>query len=762
MVPTMPRRLVALATVSALALATAAPAGATPPPMPQNGLQGAPPAPQAGTPPGRVGRLARLAGTVSHHTADAEQWSPAVLNFPVTTGDSFWTEPGARADIQVASSRLTLAPATELDVATLDDQALAASEPQGEVYLELRAIPAGDTYTIQTPRGAIQIAATGRYDVVAGDTTHPTLITVVEGAAQVTGSNLALQVGPHQTASISGTDTFQGSVGPISQGAFLTAMLAEDRPAPRASAPIPQIVAGMTGCEDLQTQGTWTETPQYGTVWYPPVESDWVPYREGRWSYVGQWGWTWVDQAPWGFAPFHYGRWARIDNRWGWVPVSPGGYAEPAGAYRTPVYAPALVGFIGVGAAVGAAIGFAAGSGAGGPVGWVPLGPREAYYPPYRTNLNYVRSINATSVQNVNQTITQTNIVNNRTVVVQNFFNRGAATVVPAAAMVQSAPIAAAARPLPAEQFSHVQAQFQAPVRPAAATVGVTPAVARQFNFTPNRPAQPLPGPVINPALLRAEAGRPLAVPALRAATPAGSGAVAPAEQARPEPTPRPAAPGPQPTRGTPNPAPVAGLGERPAMPVPEGRPGAPGPEIRPGTARELRPDGAAPEPRPGGPAASAPGIAAARQGAPGPEIRPGGTPEPRTPEVRTPELRPGTPVPEPRPGAPAAEARPATPGQELRPVPAAPAGRPPTPEVRPQPRPAPPPAPHAAPPVPRPESHPEPRREPNPAAFHPPAPPPRPPVVRVSAPPPRPAPRPAPPPPAGSQRSAPPLTRPR
>jgi len=48
-------------------------------------------------PPSRVGRLSNISGTVSFHTIDQDQWSPAELNYPITTGNSFWTEPGARA-----------------------------------------------------------------------------------------------------------------------------------------------------------------------------------------------------------------------------------------------------------------------------------------------------------------------------------------------------------------------------------------------------------------------------------------------------------------------------------------------------------------------------------------------------------------------------------------------------------------------------------------------------------------------------------------
>src|SRR6266849_2839587 len=81
------------------------------------------------------------------------------------------------------------------------------------------------------------------------------------------------------------------------------------------------------------------DEPSYGAVWYPQaVPADWAPSRYGHWRWVEPWGWTWIDDQPWGFAPFHYGRWAYIGNRWGWT---------PGVIVARPVYAPALVAFIG-------------------------------------------------------------------------------------------------------------------------------------------------------------------------------------------------------------------------------------------------------------------------------------------------------------------------------------------------------------------------------------------------------------------------------
>ena len=138
----------------------------------------------------------------------------------------------------------------------------------------------------------------------------------------------------------------------------------------------------MAGYEDLDEYGTWYSEPEDGYVWRPRhVAVGWAPYRHGHWAWVEPWGWTWIDDAPWGFAPFHYGRWAFLRGSWCWVP----------GAYvARPIYAPALVAFIG-----GRNWGFSFGVsfGRGPAIGWFPLGPREFYYPAYRASHVYIRNL---------------------------------------------------------------------------------------------------------------------------------------------------------------------------------------------------------------------------------------------------------------------------------------------------------------------------------------------------------------------------------
>src|SRR6185436_6861284 len=129
--------------------------------------------------------------------------------------------------------------------------------------------------------------------------------------------------------------------------------------APRSAQYVPHDVAGV---DDLDRYGDWREESRYGRVWVPrDVAPDWSPYSTGRWTYDPYYEWTWVDDAPWGWAPYHYGRWVFVRGYWGWA---------PGPVVVRPVYAPALVVFLGGPVAVAAR-----------PVHWAPLGWGEPVVP---------------------------------------------------------------------------------------------------------------------------------------------------------------------------------------------------------------------------------------------------------------------------------------------------------------------------------------------------------------------------------------------
>jgi hypothetical protein len=434
-------------------------------------------------PPALVGRLATIDGTVSFHTKDETTWAAATPNYPITSGNALWADANSHAGIQLGANDVSLGSQTELDIDHLDDQTFQASLPQGTVFLNLRALSNGDQIQIATPRGTVNISQPGRYEIYSGDQSHPSTVTVLDGAAQVNGdNNLNLPVAAGQTGVLQ--DNGQGgpvnatiAQAPAGEDELMAwARSREPQPVAAAQAAPPPETAQMTGAQDLSSYGTWSASPDYGNVWYPQVATDWVPYRSGHWAWVAPWGWTWVDDAPWGFAPFHYGRWVQIGHRWAWAPRP----VVVVGAPVVPVYAPALVTFVGDIGGVGVSLSL------GGPsVGWVPLGPREVYYPPYRVSDRYVRNVNVTYVKNVNIiNVHNTTVVNN--VTVDHFVNHGAVTVVSRDTMTRSQRVSSNIQRVDQHQLEqmHGYNNRQAPFAPTAQTVGLTPTEAKHYGFS--------------------------------------------------------------------------------------------------------------------------------------------------------------------------------------------------------------------------------------------------------------------------------------
>jgi DNA segregation ATPase FtsK/SpoIIIE-like protein len=80
--------------------------------------------------------------------------------------------------------------------------------------------------------------------------------------------------------------------------------------------------------DQLQPYGTWMNYGNYGYVWIPQADRDFVPYGTNGYWVNTEYGNTWVSDYDWGWAPFHYGRWL-YDDFYGWMWV-PGNEWAPA------------------------------------------------------------------------------------------------------------------------------------------------------------------------------------------------------------------------------------------------------------------------------------------------------------------------------------------------------------------------------------------------------------------------------------------------
>ncbi len=638
-------------------------------------------------PPTRVGRIGYMSGSVSFQPAGVEDWVPASPNRPVTTGDQIWVDDGGRAEMHVGATALRLGSQTAFEFLNLDDRTAQIQLSSGSLSVHVQYLEPNEIFEVDTPNLAFSIYRLGDYRIDVLPDSQTTLVTVRVGTGDVTGGGQAFSLNQGQQASVTGDQSIEYNVYTAPAPDWWDTWCLDREIREEHSPSLRYVHADMTGYVDLDDHGDWQDSP-YGEVWTPrDVPAGWAPYHYGHWAWIDPWGWTWVDDASWGFAPFHYGRWAYWRNNWVWVP---GPMSE------TPVYAPALVAWVGgEHFGVSLSLGDAA-------VAWVPLGPREVYMPPYRVSPAYATRINTsnTVVTNINVT----NIYNTTNITTVNYVNArapNAVVAVSAQAMGTAQSVHEVSRPVSAAALSSSQVMRTAQVAPqrqavlgrsagpanvphppaavtGRAVVARTPPPPPPVPFARRQQAlQANPGVPLNPQQVQQirQSSPPPARPVVVRQAPPAAQVVQP--RVAPGPPARSAVPGRQGMQpGNGNQTPAAPVQEYKPVAQPPYRP-APPPQT------QSQPKPVQPAYRPPQPQETTPSAPAKR-----PEYRPA-PPQPQetTPSApaKQPEYRPAPPQPqETTPSAPAKrpEYRPAPP-QPQETTPSAPAKRP---EYRPAP----------------------------------------------------------------------------
>jgi hypothetical protein len=528
--------------------------------------------PDQDDPPSRVARLGYMQGSISFQPAGEAEWVEAARNRPLTTGDKLWADRDSRAELSLGSAVIDLNDNTGISFLNLDDRTAQVQLSSGSISVRLRHLDRDEVFEIDTPNQAFSIFRPGRYRVEASEDGRYTVVSVREGEGESTGNGQTYTVHAGQRATFEGTDRLNANVEELGDpDDFDNWTYARDHR--YENSPSARYVSHeVVGYEDLDDNGDWRPDPGYGNVWYPRVNVGWAPYRDGHWAWIDPWGWTWVDDEPWGYAPFHYGRWVSIRGRWGWIP----GPVEVR-----PVYAPALVVFVGGGGHFG------------GNMGWFPLGPREVYVPSYPVSRGYVNrvnvsntTVNVTQVTNVYNTtiVNKTTVINNVTYVNKNV--SGAVTAVPQQAFTSGQPVSHVAVRVNARDLSSAPVNARAVVAPTSNSVlGVHANTANRVAAPPAAVANravvakvaPPPAPVSFAArqqVMAAHPGQPIARQDLARLRPANTPAAQP--QVRQAPPGKPATPTIGRPMNQPASAPVNQPANRPAVqPTIYERPGA-------------------------------------------------------------------------------------------------------------------------------------------------------------------------------------------
>lgn len=426
----------------------------------------------ADTMPGRVARLAYLSGQVQFAPAGENAWGSVEINRPMVLGDRLLTGDDGRAALELGDASIRIDNGSAFDFLDLDQDNVQIELSQGTLNLAVHRLDEGANFEVDTPTVAFVASTPGIYRIDDNPGGTGSMVTVFRGSGIVYGENgvshpvaegTSYRFNDSALASIDETGLPQ----PDDFDRFCETRDANyQRYAQQQEQYVP---SGMIGGDDLYRYGQWNDVPEYGNVWYPTsVPVGWAPYRYGHWAWIEPWGWTWVDNQPWGFAPFHYGRWVYARNRWGWM---------PGPVHVRPVYAPALVAFVG-----GSGLSVSVRIGGGGPVGWFPLGPRDVYMPWFPASRRYFTNVNVTNIRNVyvNQTV------------INNFYGDyragrmprgrhdyayrgmpGAVTAVPRDVFTGARPVHPAILKLNRAQLQRSEVALRPGVNPGKASIGV-------------------------------------------------------------------------------------------------------------------------------------------------------------------------------------------------------------------------------------------------------------------------------------------------
>ena len=369
-------------------------------------------------PPSRVARLGYISGAVSLQPAGTDDWVDATVNRPMTTGDKLWSDRGSRAALHIGSASLNLSENTGFSFLNLTDTAAQLQLTTGTLRIRVKWLGDNENFEVDTPNLAFTILRPGIYKISVNESGDTTIIKDRSGAGEVTGGGSAYTLHAGDAGTFYGTYQLSADVENFGNDDDDFERWCQQRDHHEdISVSARYVSSDAIGYDDLDDNGGWRPVPEYGMVWFPHTAvPGWAPYHYGHWAYIAPWGYTWVDDEPWGFTPFHYGRWVAVGGVWGWIPCPPRPVA-PGPVYVRPVYAPALVAWIG-----GPHFGISVSIGGGGGVGWFPLGPREVYVPSYPVSRTYVNNVNVSNTT-VNTTVVNnyyTNVVVNKNVNVTN------------------------------------------------------------------------------------------------------------------------------------------------------------------------------------------------------------------------------------------------------------------------------------------------------------------------------------------------------
>ena len=299
-----------------------------------------------------------IEGDVQIKTEDTGEWVPAAANTPLLAGDRIWVPQEGRAEILMKDGTVVrLGEASLLEISVVEKEGVQLFLAGGRSYINFTG-PRQRYLVLDTPSSGLQPAGKSIFRAEVSEEGDST-VAVLKGEVLVDRDKGEMKIAAGEgyvfhkdnrypeLARRSSPDEWE-QWNRERDGELYEPYKAYNREyLPNELRPY---------ASDLDNNGRWVYTQDYGYVWTPTVilARDWSPYRIGRWVWIGG-DYVWVSYEPWGWAPYHYGRWAYVRSvGWGWVPPARGNV----------YWAPGYVAWVQTASHVS----------------WVPLAPRETYY----------------------------------------------------------------------------------------------------------------------------------------------------------------------------------------------------------------------------------------------------------------------------------------------------------------------------------------------------------------------------------------------
>ena len=223
-----------------------------------------------------VGRISLMNGQVSVQRGDSAEWVAGVVNAPLIAGDRVATAENSRAEVQFDSSNMfRMGANAEVHLTQLESTHYQMEFGKG--ILTFRVLrPSDASVEIDTPSVAVRPARVGTYRISVGDAGE-TQVTARAGSVEVYSPRGSQTVAAGQTLIARGdpADPEYQVLPAAGYDEWDRWNDARDRSLTQSGSP-QYVGQGVSGAEDLDGYGTWTNVDGYGEVWRPTVAPDWL------------------------------------------------------------------------------------------------------------------------------------------------------------------------------------------------------------------------------------------------------------------------------------------------------------------------------------------------------------------------------------------------------------------------------------------------------------------------------------------------------